>query len=504
MQPSETRRTLTSLNPATLEVAGRVPILSGNEVVQAVARARAAQPAWAALSFKERARFILRGKRVLLEREEEVCELITKETGKPLLESLAMEVLPIANLMDYFARQAGRILKDERIRLSVFINKRSVIRYEPLGVVGIISPWNYPFSIPTGSVVMALMAGNAVVLKPSEFASLNGLKIGELFKEAGLPEGVLEVVTGDGSTGAALVDAPIDKIVFTGSVGTGRKIAEVAGRRLMPCLLEMGGKDAMIVCEDAPFERAVNGAVWGAFTNCGQACASVERLYVVEPLAERFINAVVEKTKQLRVGIEPDDQIDVGPLTHANQLRVVTEQVTDATAKGATVLTGGKQIEKLNGYFFEPTVLVGVNNSMRVMREETFGPVLPIVVVKNEEEAIRQANQSNFGLLASIWTSDTRRGREMASRLQAGSVLLNDVIYTHGACETPWFGVKESGLGVNHSRYGLREFARMKHINWDVLPLPTNPWWFPYSAQKRRNFKWLLKVLHRWGLKRWI
>lgn len=497
-------REIISINPATMTEVGRAPMLSDLEVNVAVENARSAQPSWAAHSFEERAKHVLKAKDLLLDRQDEVCELISRETGKPLVEAMASEVLPVANLMDYFARESAKLLRDEQFTLSVFRNKKSRISFHPYGVVGIISPWNYPLSIPMGEVVMGLMAGNAVLLKPSEYTPMVGLKIGELFRAAGLPDGVLQVLTGDGSTGAALVDSAIDKIFFTGSVRTGKIIAEAAARRLMPFVLELGGKDAMIVCGDAPFKRAVNGAVWGAFTNCGQTCASVERLYVAEYIADKFINAVVEKTKALRVGIDGEQQQDVGSLTNARQLRIVTEHVNDAVAKGARVLTGGRRIESLPGYFFEPTVLLNVNDSMRVMQEETFGPVLPIVVVKDDAEAIREANRSNYGLLASVWTKDTNRGKKIAEQVQAGTVIINDVIYTHGAAETPWFGVKESGYGVTHSKHGLREFVQMKHINWDVFPMKSNPWWFPYSAKKRRDFKLLAKVLHKWGLKKWI
>src|SRR6267378_2097671 len=305
-----TVKEIVSLNPSTLEELGRVPIFTAEQVQQALTKARAAQPAWAALSFRQRGEFILRAKTLLLDRQDELCELMAKETGKPVVESLSSEVLPVANLMDYFARKSAKLLRDEQFTLSVFRNKKSRIDFSPLGVVGIISPWNYPFSIPMGEVIMGLMAGNAVLLKPSEYTPLVGLWMGELFRAAGLPDGILQVLSGDGTTGAALVDSAIDKIFFTGSGRTGRKIAEAAARRFMPFVLELGGKDAMIVCADAPFERTVNGALWGGFSNCGQACASVERLYVVESIAERFINALVEKTKLLRVGIDGEQQKD--------------------------------------------------------------------------------------------------------------------------------------------------------------------------------------------------
>ncbi|HXG64685.1 MAG TPA: aldehyde dehydrogenase family protein [Blastocatellia bacterium] len=491
-----------SVNPATLEEMGRFHAASAQEVHDAVARARAAQPAWAALSYRNRARYILKVRRLLYERQNEIINIISDETGKPHFEALTTEVFPVADLMSYFAGKAERILRDERFSIAVFRNKRSLITYQPLGVVGIISPWNFPFAIPTGEVVMALMAGNTVVLKPSEHTPMVGDAIQRLFAAAGFPDGVFEVVQGDGATGAALVESKVDKIFFTGSVRTGKKIAESAAKRLLPVVLELGGKDPMLVLEDAPFERAVKGAVWGAFVNCGQVCASVERLYVVEPLAEKFIAAVVEEVKKLRLGPPSGCETDIGPLSNETQLQLVSEHVADAVAKGARVLTGGRRREDLGGYFFEPTVLVDVNDSMKVMTEETFGPVLPIMVVKDEEEAIREANNTRYGLLASVWTASNERGRRVARRVEAGTVVINDCVYTHGAAQTPWFGVKESGLGVTHGRAGLFEFVQMKHVNWDLLPLKSNWWWFPYTEKWYNRFRLLMKTLYRWGLRK--
>jgi succinate-semialdehyde dehydrogenase/glutarate-semialdehyde dehydrogenase len=494
---------IVSVNPATLEELGRFPIASAAEVNSAVARARAAQPAWSALSYSNRARYILKARRALYDRQNEIIQILSDETGKPNFEALSTEVFPTCDLMSHFAAKTEKILRDERFNIAVFRNKRSMITYEPLGVVGIITPWNFPFALSMGEVVMALMAGNAVVLKPSEYTPLTGDFIRRLFASAGFPEGVLQVVQGDGLTGAALVDASVDKIFFTGSVRTGKRIAESAAKRLLPVVLELGGKDPMIVCDDAPFERTVKGAVWGAFANCGQICASVERLYVSEKIADRFIPAVVEEVKKLRVGA-PDAKFstDMGPLVNENQLNIVTEQIADAVAKGARVLTGGRRREDLGGYFFEPTVLVDVTNDMKVMTEETFGPVLPIKIFKDEDEAIDEANNTNYGLLASVWTSDNERGRRIARRIEAGTVIINDAVYTNGAAQTPWFGVKESGLGTTHGKAGMFEFVRMKHINWDMFPMKTNMWWFPYTGIWYGRFKMIMKMLYRWGLRK--
>jgi acyl-CoA reductase-like NAD-dependent aldehyde dehydrogenase len=493
---------IVSLNPATLEELARFQVSCAADVAAALARARAAQPAWASLSYRNRARYLLKARRVLFDRQEELIQLISDETGKPPFEALATEVFPLADLISHYAGATQRILRDQRFTLAVFRNKRSMITYEPLGVVGIISPWNFPFAIPTGQVVMALMAGNTVVLKPSEYTPLVGRFIQSILTEAGFPSGTMEVVQGDGSTGAALVESGVDKIFFTGSGRTGRRIAVAAAHRLLPVVLELGGKDPMIVCDDAPFERTVNGAVWGAFAGCGQVCASVERLYVQESIAERFIPAVVEHVKKLRVGPPIGCSADVGPLSNENQLKIVCDQVEDAVSKGAKVLAGGSRRDDLGGYFYEPTVLVGVNSSMNVMNEETFGPVLPIMVVKDDDAAVREANNSRYGLLASVWTTDKDRGKRLAKRIEAGTVIINDALYTHGAAATPWFGVKESGMGVTHGQAGLLEFVRMKHVNWDLLPLKSDMWWFPYTEVWFSRFRIIMKLLYRWGLRK--
>ncbi len=504
LSPTDVRLSeIVSINPATLEEIARFPVASSADVNSAVARARAAQPAWAALCYRNRARYVLKARRALYDRQNEIIQILSDETGKPNFEALSTEVFPTCDLMSHFASKTEKLLRDERFSIAVFRNKRSMITYEPLGVVGIVTPWNFPFAISMGEVVMALMAGNTVVLKPSEYTPLAGDFIRRLFASAGFPDGVIEVVQGDGSTGAALVDASVDKIFFTGSVRTGKRIAEAAAKRLLPVVLELGGKDPMIVCEDAPFERTVKGAVWGAFANCGQICASVERLYVSEKIADRFIPALVEEVKKLRIGA-PDANFstDMGPLINETQLNIVIDQVADAVAKGARVLTGGRRRTDLGGYFFEPTVLVDVTNDMKVMNEETFGPLLPIKIFKDEEEAIHEANNTNYGLLASVWTSSNERGRRIAKRIEAGTVIINDAVYTNGAAQTPWFGVKESGLGTTHGKAGMFEFVRMKHINWDLFPMKSNMWWYPYTETWYGRFKTIMKVLYRWGLRK--
>ena len=495
--PAEAAREIVSYDPATGEEVGRVPLRSAEEVAAAVARARAAQKGWGALSFRRRAEVVMRARALVLEGMDEVAALVSRESGKPDAEALAMEVVPTLDLMQFFARRAERMLRPEKIDIGLyrFLGRTSTVEYRPLGVVGIISPWNFPWAIPLGEVVMALMAGNSVVLKPSELTPLVGLKIGEVFGRAGLPAGVLEVVTGDGPTGAALVEAGPDKIMFTGSVATGRRVAEAAARKLIPVVLELGGKDPMIVFEDADLAAAAEAAVWGAFANSGQACASVERCYVAEPVAEEFTRRVVERAKALTQGAEPGVACDLGAMSSERQLLTVEEHVREAVARGARVLAGGGRARGCSGrgWFHEPTVLASVNHSMAVMREETFGPVLPLMTFRDEDEAVRLANDSPFGLTASVWTRDLRRGRRVASRIEAGTVMVNEVLYTHGIAQTPWGGVKQSGLGRTHGRLGLLEMVAPHHVHVNRLARLHDVWWFSYTPGASALFRSLAR-----------
>src|SRR5215212_7421702 len=484
-----------SYDPATGEEVGRVPLRSAEEVLAAAARARAAQKSWGARSFKERAGVVMRARALVLEAMDEIAALISRESGKPSAEALAMEIVPTVDLMQFFARRTKHLLRAEKLNIGQyrFLGRTSVVEYRPLGVIGIISPWNFPWATPLGEVVMALMAGNGVVLKPSELTPLVGLKVGEVFERAGLPEGLLEVVTGDGSTGAALVESGVDKIMFTGSVPTGRRVAEAAARRLLPVVLELGGKDPMIVFEDADLSSASEAAVWGAFANSGQACASVERCYVHERVAEEFTRRVVEKTGALKQ--EPGAACDLGSMSSERQLRTVEEHVRSAVERGARVLTGGGRAKGCSerGWFHEPTVLDGVDHSMTLMREETFGPVLPLMTFRDEEEAVRLANDSEFGLTASVWTRDLKRGRRVASRIEAGTVMVNEVLYTHGIAQAPWGGVKQSGLGRTHGRLGLLEMVAPYHVHVNRLAFLQDVWWFAYTPGAASLFRSLAR-----------
>ena len=488
-------REIVSYDPGTGEEIGRVPLALPGDVAEAVRRARSAQPAWAEHSFKERANIILKARDILLAEMDEVATLISKETGKPISEALAMEVVPTLDSMNYFAKHTAGLLRPQKIDIGQYglMGRSSRILYMPLGVIAIISPWNFPLGTPATEVVMALMAGNAVVLKPSELTPLVGLKIGDIYQRAGLPVGVLQVLTGDGSTGAALADAHVDKIMFTGSVSTGKRVAEAAAKHLTPVVLELGGKDPMIVLEDADLENAARGAVWGAFANAGQACASVERCYVEQSVAPKFIELVLAETRSLKQGVGLNPETDIGSISNEKQLAIIEEHVADAVSLGAEILTGGTRPPTLKGLFYQPTVLTKVTHQMEVMREETFGPLLPIMTFQNEAEAVDLANDSVFGLTASVWTKDVRRGRRVAEQIQSGTVMINEVLYTHGIAQTPWGGIKESGYGRTHGRLGLLELVTPRHIHTNRISFMPDLWWFQYDLPARKLFRGLAR-----------
>jgi acyl-CoA reductase-like NAD-dependent aldehyde dehydrogenase len=490
LSPAQTREII-SYDPATGEEIGRVSLMDATDVATAVNKARAAQPAWASLSYRERARYILRARELVLAQLEEIATLISRETGKPGTEAISMEIVPTLDLMHYFARHTEQLLERRRLDLGQynFMARKSYIVYKPLGVVGIISPWNFPWATPLDEVVMALLAGNAVVVKPSELTPLTALKIGDIFKQAQLPAGLLAIVTGDGSTGAALVDAGVNKVMFTGSVKTGKRVAEAAAKHLTPVVLELGGKDPMIVLEDANLENAARAAIWGAFCNSGQACASIERCYVHESIATQFVDLVVKETQLLKQDKPVTDAVDIGAMTNEQQLEIVEDHVSDAIKRGAEVRTGGHRLNHSPGWFHQPTVMTGVDHSMKVMRDETFGPVLPIMTFKTDDEAVRLANDSIYGLTASVFTRDLARGRRLAEQIDAGTVMVNEVVYTHAVAQTPWGGVKQSGYGRTHGRLGLLELVSPQHIHVNGMPGFPDVRWFPYSKQAAELFR---------------
>ncbi len=474
-----------SINPATLETLGEVEATAPDKVEGFVERAREGFPAWRDLGFEKRSEVIQKAQRFLLERSEEYARWITLEMGRSYVESLVLELEASVDLMGYYAKRARKFLGGRRLPVhNIFFKRReSTVHFQPLGVMGIISPWNWPLLIPLGFLVPALLAGNAVVFKHSELTPLFGVKIRELFLEAGVPEEIFQIVQGMGSVGAALVDSSVEKIFFTGSTAVGQKVMLRAARLLKPVVLEMGGSDPAIVCEDADLDITSSGIVWGGFNNCGQNCNGVERVYVHERVAEPFIDLVVEKAKQLRIGNGMNLEIDMGPVASQGQLLKMEAIVEMAVKMGAEVLTGGRRIENLDGYFFEPTLIRWDKSIPQPTDVEIFGPIITVTPVESDDEAVRLANRSSFGLASSVWTGDAEHGKRIARQLEAGTVMINDVVVSFGISEASWTGVKNSGMGWVHGEKGLDEMVNIQYINRDPQAHTQKFWWFPYTEE---------------------
>jgi len=509
---------LISYDPATGAEVGRIQIDSPGDVRAVLARSRQAFGMWKTTSFSERRRLVMKAREAILAEIDGIAKLISSESGKPFGEAIAMEIAPVLDLMQYFARNGEKMLRPAKIGIGLYalLGRTSKIVYHPLGVVAIIPAWNYPFSIPLGEAVMSVMAGNTVVIKPSELTPMTGLKIGEIFAKAGLPQDVVQIVTGAGETGAALVEAAPDKIMFTGSVATGKKISAAAARNLTSVVLELGGKDPMIVFEDANLELAAGAAVWGAFCNSGQSCSSVERLYVQESVADRLTKMIVEKTRELKQGPGDLEDVSIGAMSSERQMQIVEDHVEAFREAGAKIEIGGKRNAEIplrsaggdrernfrRPLFYQPTVISGATNDMRAMREETFGPTLPIATFKTEEEAITLANDSEFGLTASVWTRDYSKGRRVAERIEAGSVCVNEVLYTHGIGQTPWGGFKNSGRGRTHGHAGLMELVQPQHMHVNRIAILPDAWWMPYSPVAVETFRGFAKYFASGSLRK--
>jgi acyl-CoA reductase-like NAD-dependent aldehyde dehydrogenase len=486
------------VNPATGDVIGSVPDMSGDQVRELAAKARAAQPAWEAMGFEGRARILLRAQKWMLDNAERVIETIVSETGKTWEDAQLAEISYGASAFGFWAKNAEKYLADEKVKSSSVMlkGKKLMLRYRPLGLVGVIGPWNYPLTNSFGDCIPALAAGNTVILKPSEITPLTSLLMAEMLQQCGIPEHVFQVATGRGETGAALVDE-VDMIMFTGSTETGKKVAAKAAETLTPVSLELGGKDPLIVLSDADLERAANAAVFYSMQNGGQTCISVERVFVEAPVYDEFVAKVTEKARAIRQGVPTGPgSVDVGAITFPKQMDIIEDHVNDAVANGARAVVGGHRVEG-KGDFFEPTVLVDVTPDMKCMREETFGPTMPIVKVKDADEAIRLANDSPYGLGASVFSKDADRAVEVARQVESGAVCVNDVMMNYSALELPMGGWKASGLGSRHGAGGIRKYARQQAILVSTLHLKKDVHMFPYNKRTTKGLLGLFRLL--WG-----
>ncbi len=501
--PDVACRELVSIDPATLETLGRVPVTPPEALAEVISEARLAQAAFGREPLETRRRLLERVVHALVEDADAIASTISSESGKPLAEAYAHELVVSADALRWHAQNFGSILGDERLafRQLVLRQKRGAIRYEPLGVIGIVTPWNFPLAIPLRQVAAAVAAGNGAIVKPSELTPLSGAWVEELFRRAGAPPGLVRVVQGAADVGEALVrHRGIAGVVFTGSVEAGRAVGQAAAERLCPAVLELGGKDAMLVLDDADLDRAVEGALWGVYTNCGQACAGIERIAVPQGLHDTFVERLTARAREMRIGRGTEPSGDLWPLVSEEQRARFEGLVADAVEHGARVATGGgRPHTDLPGWFAEPTVLLGEPRDSRLLAEELFGPAAVVVQLDTDEEMVRWANDSPFGLGASVWTRDRVRARAIAEGLRTGCVWHNDHAYSFGASQTPWGGGRGSGLGRMGSRHGLYALSHVKLVDTDRGRL-TPGWWYPYGDRAVEGLRGLVGALYADGL----
>jgi len=484
------------MDKATGQAVASLPIDEQEAVTAAAARARAAQPGWAALPVKERTRLLKRARKEMLKDKDKIRDALARETGKVPFDVIG-ELFGVCQDIAHFSRKSEKWLKPRKVGTFPLLGKKGLIHYQPYGVVGVIGPWNAPLTLTMGDAIPALCAGNSVLVKPSEITPLAVHYTIEAFNRA-LPPGVLQCLIGEGPTGVALVDC-VDMVAVTGSCQTGRRVMERASQRLTPVLLELGGKDPMIVLRDADIERAANAAAWGSCFMTGQVCMSVERIYVDKAIAAEFKRTLVQKINALKTGPdEPTSSASYGPFTGPRQVQIVESQIAEAIDQGARLETGGTRVSSgQHGVYFQPTLISNVNHTMRIMKEETFGPVACVMEVADVEEAIACANDSEFGLSASVWTRDIAKGIEIAKRIQSGNVCVNDCILSAGVQSLPFGGIKQSGVGSRHgNEHGLRAFCYTKAIMVEPRRRSRESSWFPYPENTAKRMEKLMMLLY--------
>jgi succinate-semialdehyde dehydrogenase/glutarate-semialdehyde dehydrogenase len=495
-------RNITCLNPATEQEIASVSALDGEGAADAVAAAKEAFPGWSHTPVEDRQKLLARWLEIMLDERDELAKLVSMEGGKPVSEARLVDVFPGLESLAYYSKNIHKMLAFRAVKPNqiLFRHWQAGYRFDPLGVLGVITPWNYPVTIPMGEIVPAIGAGNTVVFKPASATTLIGLKLGDMARRAGLPPGVLNTVALPGSVTDALLDHPdVAKILFTGSVEIGRHVGRRCAERIVPAQLELGGKDAAVVAADANIERTARGVVWAAFENTGQTCASVERVYAERPIFDRLLSRIVELTNEIKVGDPSLPDTDMGPLTTKGQFDIVAKQVADALEGGARALTGGAPIDG-PGFFYPPTVLVDVTDDMEIMREETFGPVMPVFPVDSLDEGIRRANDSAFGLTASGWTRSKATAARLQRELDAGTVTINDHLVSAGEATGSWGGVRDSGIGRTHGQFGLYNLVNIKYVIRDPGTDQAMPWYYPYDEDFGQFLGAAMPMMYRKGL----
>ncbi len=468
-------------NPASGAVLAELPVAGTEDVVRAAACARTAQREWSRIGIQRRSEMLLRFRGALVANSEQLLDTLVAETGKARQEALLQELFLLLDYVTWVTSRAGQTLSPETLELHLLKHRRSVLHYEPRQLTGVISPWNYPLLIPFTGAVAALVTGSAVLVKPSEHTPLTAIAVERIWKDAGLPVELLQVLVGASPTAEALVRV-VDQVLFTGGVANGRRVAEECGRRLIPCTLELGGLAPLIVLADADLERAAQAICFGAFANAGQACISVERIYVERTVYHRLLTRVAALAERLRIGDPSQGVVDVGAITVEAQLDKALAQIADAVARGARVVAGGHRLPG-PGRFLQPTVIADCNHSMRIMLEESFCPIAPFMPFDRLDDAIRLANEPSVGLAAYLFTRDLGAAERLGLGIHAGSVLVNDVMSHYGCPEVPLAGMKDSGLGSVHGQDSLRQLCQVRHISLPRIATPTrDPTWFPYSA----------------------
>jgi acyl-CoA reductase-like NAD-dependent aldehyde dehydrogenase len=468
--------------PATGKQIGEIPETPISQVDSFYQNGKTAFLQWSNLAVSDRAKYLLKLKAIIVEQMEEIAKIIAEDTGKVVTEALVADIMPTLDGIDHIIKHGEKILQRQKVKTPILlIGKKSFIEYMPRGVVLIISPWNYPMQLAMIPMISALAAGNTVILKPSEVTPLVGKCIEDIFVKAGFPEGVVQVAHGGKEVGAAFTNGKPDYIFFTGSVRTGKTIQQVAAKDLIPTTLELGGKDPMIVFGDAHLERAAKGAAWAAFTNSGQVCMSAERLYVEKNIYSEFLTLLKKEIIDLKQGTDVDS--DVGSMTFGSQIQICKDQLNDALRKGARLETGLSPEKWENGMFLPLTVVTNVNHQMKIIQEESFGPLLPVIPFESEEEVISLANDTVYGLNASVWTKDKEKARRVASKLISGAVVINDAIISIANHGLPFGGAKQSGIGRYHGEAGLRIFCHEKAIVEDNGRKKSEIHWYPYKEK---------------------